>query len=350
MTIYQHVVEYNSHDGIGNDIFGISTLLDIQSYNNKIITLKSNVSSTDSKIIEEDPSQLKFQASDIHILHYGSSGYPISTFSKLPGKKILRFHNITPYTFFYNYCDKDIFNNIKNSYFQSTIELQSLCLDISEIWYDSSYNQITLHQMILFNYSKIKEFVLPIFIKYREKQRDDYTKKYNILYTGRIVPHKKIEDLLFILFYLCKISPNYKLYLVGKISSIFKKYQEYLLSIISSLDLGKNIIWQEHLRDSELDNIKEKTDFYISMSEHEGFCIPILEAYAYNIPVIAYCSGAVEETMQMGGIKVYKKNFPYIAELIDGINQKPELKRMIANSQRNYLNVYKEKLTIKEYL
>jgi hypothetical protein len=92
MTIYQHVVEYNSHDGIGNDISGISSLLDIQGYKNKIITLKNNRSSAESKIIEMNLNQLDFQSSDIHILHYGSSGYPISTFSKIPGKKILRFH------------------------------------------------------------------------------------------------------------------------------------------------------------------------------------------------------------------------------------------------------------------
>ncbi len=350
MTIYQHVVEYNPHDGIGNDITGISALLDSDNFKNKIITLKNNFSSSDSKILEMNPDQINFNSSDIHILHYGSSGYPISIFSKIPGKKILRFHNITPYSFFYSYCDKDTFNDLKNRYFQSIIELQSLCLNISEIWYDSIYNQSTLHQMVLFKHTNIKELVLPIFIKYREKSGENYLKNYNLLYTGRIVPHKKIEDLIFILFYLCKISSKYKLYLVGKFNSIFKRYHEYLLSIISSLNLSKNIIWLEHLNDSELDIVKEKTDFYISMSEHEGFCIPILESYGYQIPVIAYCSGAVEETMRMGGIKIHKKNFPYIAELIDSINQKPEQKRMIAISQRNHLNFYTEKLSIKEYL
>ena len=107
MTVYQHVVEYNSNDGIGNDITGISEYLDTLEINNKIITLKNNFSFTEHKVIELSLSQNSFKNNDIHILHYGISGYPIQIFSNLPGKKILRFHNITPYNFFMNFAVKN---------------------------------------------------------------------------------------------------------------------------------------------------------------------------------------------------------------------------------------------------
>ena len=86
------------------------------------------------------------------------------------------------------------------------------------------------------------------------------------------------------------------------------------------------------------------------MSEHEGFCIPILECYGYSIPVIAFCSGAVAETMRMGGIKIFEKNFPMIAELIHFLNNKSDLKRKISLVQSNQLSYYYEKLSLKEYL
>jgi hypothetical protein len=58
MTVYQHVVEYNSNDGIGNDITGISDHLDTLQINNKIITLKNNFSHNEPKIIESNLSQI----------------------------------------------------------------------------------------------------------------------------------------------------------------------------------------------------------------------------------------------------------------------------------------------------
>jgi glycosyltransferase involved in cell wall biosynthesis len=350
MTVYQHVVEYNSNDGIGNDIIGISEHLDASKINNKIITLKNNFSFNDPKIIESNLSQISFKNNDVHILHYGISGYPIQFFSNLPGKKILRFHNVTPYNFFYEFCSKEFYINSKDSYHLSYIELQSLCMDVSQIWYDSLFNKQTLREMVNCKFNNIEEQIIPIFKKYPVKQRDDFSINYNLLYTGRMVPHKKIEDLLFLLFYLIKISPNYKLHLVGKLHSSFSIYHSYLLNIISTLNLNSNIIWYNNINETELNKVRELSGFYLSMSEHEGFCIPILECYGYNIPVLAFCSGAVAETMRMGGIKIYEKNFPMIAELIHFFNNKSDLKRKISLVQSNQLSYYIEKLSIKQYL
>jgi glycosyltransferase involved in cell wall biosynthesis len=350
MTVYQHVVEYNSNDGVGNDITGISEHLDALQINNKIITLKNNFSFTEHKVIEANLSQNLFKNNDVHILHYGISGYPIQIFSNLPGKKILRFHNITPYNFFYEFCSKEFYNNSKDSYLLSYIELQSLCMDVSQIWYDSLYNKQTLREMVNCNFKNIEEQIVPIFKKYPIKLKEDFSINYNLLYTGRMVPHKKIEDLLFLLFYLIKISPNYKLHLVGKFNSAFSIYQNYLLNIISTLNLNSNIIWYNNISETELNKIRDLSGFYLSMSEHEGFCIPILECYGYSIPVIAFCSGAVAETMRMGGIKIFEKNFPMIAELIHFLNNKSDLKRKISLVQSNQLSYYYEKLNLKEYL
>ena len=350
MTVYQHVVEYNSYDGIGNDITGISDHLDTLQINNKIVTLKNNFSHSEPKIIESNLSQIPFKNNDVHILHYGISGYPIQFFSNLPGKKILRFHNITPYNFFYQFCSKEFYKNIKDSYHLSYIELQSLCMDVSQIWYDSLYNKQTLREMVNCNFKNIEEQIVPIFKKYPVKPKEDFSINYNLLYTGRMIPHKKIEDLLFLLFYLVKISPNYKLHLVGKFNSAFSIYQNYLLQIISTLNLHSNIIWYNNISETELNKIRGLSGFYLSMSEHEGFCIPILECFGYGIPVIAFCSGAVAETMRMGGIKIYEKNFPMLAELIHFLNNKSDFKRKISLVQSNQLNYYCEKLSVKEFI
>ena len=67
-------------------------------------------------------------------------------------------------------------------------------------------------------------------------------------------------------------------------------------------------------------------DVYLSMSEHEGFGVPLLEAFYNRIPVIGYAAGAVEETMNGGGVTLYEKDFLKTAALIDRIQRDEALK------------------------
>ncbi len=340
MTIYQHIVEYNSNDGIGNDITGLSDLFFRLNLNNKVITLKNKFSVNNDNIIELGIKKSYFNNQDIHILHYGSAGYPLNYFLDLPGKKILRFHNITPVNFFKKFCDENIYTILEDSYKLSIIELKSLVLDINEIWYDSLFNQKTLNSFFSFNNSTLKEKIYPIFRKYTKFIRNDFNINYNLLYTGRIVPHKKIEDILFTLYFLKKISETYKLFIVGKVSKEFVRYYQFLNKIIVELNLEKNIKWMLDTNEEELIILRNNSAFYISMSEHEGFGIPILEAFAQGIPVIAYDTTAVGETLRSGGIRILEKKFEYIAEIIHSINLNPNLKSQICKTQYNELDYY----------
>jgi len=340
MTIYQHIVEYNSNDGIGNDITGLSELFFHFKINNKIITLKNKFSGSNVNIIELDSKKYYYNNQDIHILHYGSAGYPLNNFLDLPGKKILRFHNLTPVFFYKNFCNENVYTIFEDSYKLSIIELKSLALDVDEIWYDSQFNKNTLHSIFSLTNQNQKEFIYPIFRNYTKIIRNNFEVNFNLLYTGRIVPHKKIEDILFILYFLKKISNNYQLFIVGKLSREFSIYFQYLIKIIAELKLEKNIHWKLDTNEDELITLRNTTAFYISMSEHEGFGIPILESFAQGIIVIAYDSTAVGETMRSGGIRIHEKKFEYIAEIIHFINLNPNLKRKICKNQYSELEYY----------
>jgi glycosyltransferase involved in cell wall biosynthesis len=66
----------------------------------------------------------------------------------------------------------------------------------------------------------------------------------------------------------------------------------------------------------ELTALYQNADLFLCMSEHEGFCIPIIEAMYFEVPVIAFASSAVPETAGDAGIIFHKKHFPYIAHLM----------------------------------
>lgn len=352
MNIFQHVVEFNSHDGIGNDIRGIQELAEKEGIQAKIFTNKNNTNLPSFEVLNsKDLRRINFKADNYHIFHFGSAGYPIREFRNLPGKKIFRFHNITPYEFNYLFCSNEIFKVLKRAYQQAIMEIRSIVFDMDEYWFDSTFNLDTFNSFLNNDLLNKKKIVVPIFRKYDYISNNSITQnKIELLYTGRIVPHKKIEDILFILYYLLKFNFSFKLNIVGKQSPLFSEYKKYLDSLIHQLKLIEFIEWYEDISEDELLEIRKKSHFYISMSEHEGFCIPILESFAAGIPVLAYNAGSVSETMRNGGILINQKNHLQIAALIDTLSKRFEVLKQIQSKQLEVLNYFNQNRSLLDIL
>jgi glycosyltransferase involved in cell wall biosynthesis len=73
------------------------------------------------------------------------------------------------------------------------------------------------------------------------------------------------------------------------------------------------------------------------MSEHEGFCVPIVESFHFDVPVLAYAAGAVPETMGGAGILFTGKDYPLLAEFVDRLGRDTVLKERILTAQRERL-------------
>ena len=79
---------------------------------------------------------------------------------------------------------------------------------------------------------------------------------------------------------------------------------------------------------------------YLSFSEHEGFGVPLLESFRMRIPVVALAAGAVEETMNGGGIILREKDFFRTAALLDRLIEDNEFKEKIIDAQLKALKKY----------
>jgi len=224
--------------------------------------------------------------------------------------------------------------------------MRDISENISFSFHDSEFNLYTYEKYAAKgNYSRNKGFrnalVIPIVRNYGitgigKKE----VKNYRIGFVGRFVPNKKIEDLVTLLFILKKIDKRYRLVLIGKLNPVFGMYYDSLLRAISSLGLGESVEIHGNLNDEDASAILSGLDFYVSMSEHEGFGIPVLEAFAAGVPVLAYHSTAIPKTMRGGGILFRQKKIPYLAEMIDLINSRKGLKNKIVESQFKALEYY----------
>jgi len=95
-----------------------------------------------------------------------------------------------------------------------------------------------------------------------------------------------------------------------------------------------------HVEFSELVSYFKLADVYISMSEHEGFGVPLCEAFYNQVPVVAYAAGAVEETMNGGGIICRTKDFFRTAALLYQLHMDKEFRIKILSSQNEALKKY----------
>ncbi|MGH7860441.1 MAG: glycosyltransferase family 4 protein, partial [Candidatus Binatia bacterium] len=136
----------------------------------------------------------------------------------------------------------------------------------------------------------------------------------NFLHVGRLVPNKRIEDVLKAFwFYRRKINPDSRLFLVG-IDTDMELYSFGLRILVEELGIP-GVVFAGRATERELVTYYRLAHVYLCMSEHEGFCAPLVEAMHFGVPVIAYAAGAVPETLGSAGALVFEKRLAEVAEL-----------------------------------
>jgi glycosyltransferase involved in cell wall biosynthesis len=151
----------------------------------------------------------------------------------------------------------------------------------------------------------------------------------DILFVGRISPQKRQEDVVkaFTVF-KTYFDKGARLHLVGPSSST--EYQRTLERFIEKLGIA-NVHLTGPVSQSELIAYYRSADLFLSMSEHEGFCVPLIEAMLSEVPVIAYAAAAIPETVGEAGILVYEKRYEEIAALMHLVMSDTDLReRMMA--------------------
>ncbi|TAN22843.1 MAG: glycosyltransferase [Actinomycetota bacterium] len=125
----------------------------------------------------------------------------------------------------------------------------------------------------------------------------------NFLFVGRLVPNKAQHNLIAALSAYNKIySKDAVLHLVGKPFS--KEYLSLLVEIAKDLEVEDNVNFTMGVPTEQLSSYYKGSDALVCLSEHEGFCVPLLEAMHNNLPIIAYDSSAISETLGNAGILI----------------------------------------------
>jgi len=259
-------------------------------------------------------------------------------FAKLPRGRVLQYHNVTPAHFFANY-EPNIFRLAA----LSREDLKSLAGHTDAALGDSEYNRQELEDLGFTNTG-----VFPIAIDTaritaapRVPALEDMLTDglLNFLFVGRIAPNKKIEDHIRMAeHYKRYVDTAYRFIFVGKTDGI-PRYYNMIRQLVHEYEMPKDrFIFTGPVPDAELAVYYRTAHAYISLSEHEGFCVPLLEAMAADVPVMAYASTAVPDTLGGAGVQFAPKDLEYAAELLGELAYNDTLRAQLIAGQRARLN------------
>lgn len=338
MEIHQILPTISPGDAVGNEAQEIKRVLNEWGYKSEIYAQNIHPKVNANKYTDYNKKSSK---ENILIFHF-SIGSEVSEFvKKLPDKKIMIYHNITPPEYFIGVNDTlvSLLENGKK-------ELHSLVGHIDLAIGDSEYNRLELQKVGFKNTD-----VLPIILNLGEyncpnqkllsKYSDDYV---NFLFVGRVTPNKRQEDIIKVFYYYKLINPKSRLFLAGSYEGC-EVYLDYLKKLIQNLNL-KDVHLLGKISFDDLVSYYKLADIFISMSEHEGFCVPILESMYFEIPIIAYKSTAIPFTLENAGILVKEKNYCEIAEMANIFIEDEELRSTLVKKQKDRLNDFKREKII----
>lgn len=277
----------------------------------------------------------------IKILHFAIPSELTDFFLEIAGKKVMIYHNITPPNFFIDFSDDLVRFTLEG---RRHLERLSQCFHLSIA--DSSYNAGELQEL---NYQNIHVFPITIDLSdYNAPYSSPYyqlmdDERKNIIFVGRITPNKKIEDLVKIVFFYKKyLSPSIRLIVAGNTRTLPRYFHSVRDLANRFLLTSEDIVFTGHIPFDELLSVYRLGDVFISMSEHEGFCLPLIESSYFRVPVVAYQAGAVAETLGDGGILFNEKKVEQVASLVEQTIHNENLRSTIQKLQALRIEKYIE--------
>jgi glycosyltransferase involved in cell wall biosynthesis len=247
-----------------------------------------------------------------------------------PDRLVAIYHNITPATFFLGFHP-----HLAGLCYHGRRELQAFAPRTELALGDSEFNRREL-EAAGFAHTGVLPIVLDL-EAYGRKPSATVTRLYgdgatNLLFVGRIIPNKRIDDLVRVFaVYKRYLDPKSRLLLVGDTRG-HEAYFDRLQQMVRALRID-DVVFTGHVDDDELLAYYRVSRLFLCLSEHEGFCVPLQEAMHFGLPVVAYDAGAVRETLHGGGVLLREKLPEQVAGLVHQVLHDERLRAGVLATQ-----------------
>ncbi len=254
---------------------------------------------------------------DVIVLNYGGYRHYEEWVTRLPGRVYLYYHNVTPARFIERiefpwkaalYLGRDSLSDLAHlgglaaSEYNRRELVRAGFRDVHVIPYILDFDA--------FSRAADTPAAAEIVMKYQQPG------VVNWLHVGRIAPNKRIEDIIRAFYvYHTRINAGSHLFLVGSDKTL-EPYSQPIRRWVDKLGIPHAVTFTGQVSDrNQVAGFYKLADLYVCMSEHEGFCIPLLEAMVHRVPIIAFRSTGVTYTMGDAGVLVDDKDPHMIAHV-----------------------------------
>ena len=336
MNIHQFATSLSYGDAISDEALEIRSILREKGYASEIFVQYYDPRT--ASLIKDYRHYPRFSDPGNIVIFHFSIGSPVSKMAfRVPDRKMMIYHNITPHDFFL-----ENHRILARECYRGRLELRLFADKTALAVGDSEFNRRELAEAgypatgvlpIVMNFAKFDGPADPVITELMANG------KTTLLFVGRVIPNKKHEDIIrAFAFYKRLFNPDAQLVLAGEYRGQ-DRYMAALQELVGRLRLT-DVHFTGHTSFPELLSYYRAAHVFLSMSEHEGFGVPLLEAFYQKIPVLAFAAGAVEETMNGGGVLLQRKDFPAVAALIDRLVRDENLRTRVVQGQVKALDKY----------
>jgi len=333
-------------DAVSNDIFGMYYALEEEGHEVKIYC-ENYFAQRDVDLLTNAEVIKLLKNKDVTMIYHHSVEWEFGNqvIKDCKGKVIIRYHNITPPEFFEPY---DSFAFMKTT--EGRIQTQHLAINAkgNVIWLSASfYNN---NEILDLGVNPDKTFVISPFHQVHELEKVNTNNtfydiiknngKINVFFVGRVAPNKGHKNMI-------EVAKSFKqlygekatFWISGGFDDGLKKYNDEIHGLIENYNVKDIIKFTNKINIEDLKTLFLACDVFLCLSEHEGFCVPLIEAQNFKIPVIALDTSAVAETL--GSHQLTYKNFnsEIFAAAINEIANNKEINNfLIENGNANYVS------------
>lgn len=264
------------------------------------------------------------------LIHHSYASRLVPLVQRAPGRKALIYHNVTPARLFEGF-DRLVAAGCA----EARDELRAL-RPLVECAY--AYSHFSAEELGAADFPHVR--VLPFAVDWRsfhapadpalKAELDDGCT--NVLFVGRAVPSKRVDDVLRVFTaYQRLYQPRSRLVLAGYLNRD-TPYGAYLFGVKELLG-AERVHVLGRVSAAQLSACYATATVYLSMSRHEGYGVPLLEAMAREVPVVAYGAAAVPETMGGAGIATRSNEPGDVARLLAVLDRRPDLRGRLVEAQ-----------------
>ena len=327
--VHQILATLGYGDAIGHEVLGITAALRRAGYESEIIVETADPRLEDLTVDYRDMVD-EVGPDDLLIHHFSLGSRASRTAFALPARMVLIYHNITPPEYFLG-----VHEQLVRQCFHGRRELLAYRHRVDLALGDSEFNRQELEAAGFAPTAVLP--VVPGFAhldvapdpRVASAYDDEWT---NILFVGRVIPNKRPDNLIrYFHAYKTLFNPRARLLIAGSYGG-FDAYVAQLHALVAALKVEDvHILGQ--VTNEELTGLYDVADLFLCASEHEGFCVPLIESFYKRVPVMAYAATAVPATLDSGGVLYETQDPRRVAALMQGLLEDSDREAQVLAAQ-----------------